>query len=120
MLPRTGHTLIGPFGLSPGIVPTPASEPSCSCPATERSATAQATATATAHLMTPMNTANPLYPRAARIAGPLPYRRGLGWRRQRFQLFTILGIHRVRTAASRFIGNAVVPAEFVEGQIGRD
>jgi len=27
MLPRTGNTLMGPLGFSPGIVPTPASEP---------------------------------------------------------------------------------------------
>src|SRR4030095_10894256 len=104
MLPRTGNTLMGPLEFNPGIVPTPASEPLWSCAEIGTVASAVASATETANL--------------AGIAGSLSYRRRLGRRGQRFELFPVLGIHRLRTAASRFIGNAVVHAEFVEVRIG--
>src|SRR5262245_40368018 len=105
MLPRTGRTLMGPLGLTPGIVPTPASEPFCSCAEAGAFASAVAIAAASVRCL-------------ARIAGTLSNGRGLGWRRQRFQLLAVLGIHRFRTTASRFVRNPVIHAEFVEVRIG--
>src|SRR5215510_5049793 len=104
MLPRTGNTLMGPFGFSPGIEPAPATEPFCSWPEAETCARTTATVSAAASL--------------ARIACSLARRSRLGRRRQRFQRFTVLRIHRFGTASRRLIGNAVVHAEFVEVRIG--
>src|SRR5262245_10638327 len=103
MLPRTGSTLMGPFGFTPGIIPTPASEPLWSCAEIDTVVSATASATETASL--------------TGIAGSLSYRRRLGRRGQRFQLFAVLGIHRFGTTASRLVRDAVVHAEFVEVRI---
>src|SRR5678815_938679 len=103
MLPRTGSTLMGPLGFSPGIVPAPASEPLWSCAEIDTVASARAMAAESANL--------------ASIACSLTRRRRLRRRWQRFQLFTVLGIHRLRTTASRIIGNAVVHAEFMEVRV---
>src|SRR5262245_65734562 len=111
MLPRTGSTLMGPFGFTPGIVPTPASEPPWSCAEIGTVVSATASATETASL--------------TGIAGSLSYRRRLGRRGQRFQLFAVLGIHRFGTTARRLVREAVGHAECVGvrisvGRQGRD
>src|SRR5205809_1131004 len=105
MLPRTGNTLTGAFGFSPGIVPAPASDPFNVC------------ADAVAPIASAPASANPLNP-LPRIAGSLACGRGLGWRRHRFQLLAVLGIHRLGTAAGGVVRNRVVHAEFVEVRIG--
>src|SRR5437762_5553211 len=99
MLPRTGSTFTGEFGLSPGIVPAPASPPLSVCAEPRTGEPSEPTSTArTNHL--------------PRIAGS---RARL---RRRLQLLPVLGIHRLGAAARGVERNLVVVAELVEIRIG--
>src|SRR6266702_6252770 len=104
MLPRTGSTLSGALGFSPGIVPAPARAPFSACAEPCTGVPSAPTSAIANHL--------------PRIAGSLARGRGLGWRRHRFQLLAVLGIHRLGTAARRVERNPIVHAEFVEIRVG--
>src|ERR1051325_7521802 len=93
MLPRTGNTLIGPFSLTPGIVPAPASAPLSVCAEARTPATTEPASNATT---------NHLF----RIA-------------ERLSFLPVLRIHRLWSAARRFIRDFVVVGEFVEVRIDR-
>src|SRR6267143_6009702 len=100
MLPRTGSTLIGDFGSSPGIVPAPASAPFDVCadagvPSVAASAPAASAST------------NLLNPDLAGIARSLARGRRFGRRRHRLQLLAVLRIHRLGTAARRVVRDPV-------------
>src|SRR5215208_7054295 len=118
MLPRTGSTLIGPFGSSPGMVPPPANEPFCSCADAGTFASAIASAADTANVLHLIQPRNPLSARLAGITRTLSNRRRLRRRRQCFQLFAVFGIHRFGAAPRRLVRNPVIHAEFMEVGIG--
>src|SRR5258706_14368987 len=97
MFPRTGSTLMGEFGLSPGIVPAPARPPFNVCADTATPAASSAASVSALHL--------------PRIAGTLPG--GRLRRRRVLQLLAVLGIHRLRSAAGGFERNTEIRAELL-------
>src|SRR6185503_2655865 len=129
MLPRTGSTVIGDFGSSPGIVPAPASAPFSVCAEAGVATSAMTAATASTNPMNPMNPMNlmnllnplnPLNPRnpaSSRIARSRTRGRRSGRRRHRLQLLAVLGVHRLGTAAARVVRDSVVRAELVQVRV---
>src|SRR5258705_2358003 len=104
MLPRTGSTLSGALEFSPGIVPARARAPLSACAEPCTGVTSAPTSATANHL--------------PGIAGSLARGRGLGWRRHRFQLLAVLGIHRLGTAARGVERNPIVHAEFMQIRVG--